>query len=179
MKKELHDMIGKHKGCPALVMGHGPSLNEYISRLHDYKQKGVILFGCNEWSRIYAETPDYIVYASTVDTLAHNKELLNSCFGKTTVLYADSVDLVDRSWVENNIRCDYIPYDQKHNDNRHCGDGICCSMIIPGRLTIQEEVKKLTGYDRIYSAGSSVALHMTAAAVLFGCNPIYGVFPVD
>jgi hypothetical protein len=173
MRLNFSDIIGRHKGAPALVIGHGPSLNNYINMLPFYRSKGVILFGCNEWFRIYLNAPNYVVYASNMDTLGAYVDVINSNADKLFVIYADSVDLVDRSWVETNIKCDYIGYDQKHFDSRPCCDRNCCKHIIPGRLTIQEELQKFTGHTCHYGSGDTVAVHMLASAILMGCNPIY------
>ena len=52
MKYELKDIFDKHKGKSALIIGHGPSLNNHIKKLTYYRNKGIILFGCNQWLRL-------------------------------------------------------------------------------------------------------------------------------
>jgi len=164
------DVIDKHKGRPCLVMAHGPSLNEHLGRLDDYKNNNFVLIDCNEWDSFHSQIPDYIVYANTIETMLRNSSKLNRW--NTTVVYADSVDLTPRDWVEGHIICNYLPYDQRHFNQKKCGTGRCCDRI-QDRLTIQEEVQKYTGYSDHYSSGDTVALHMIALGVLLGCNPVY------
>jgi len=173
MKLEYKDIINKHKNSPALVIGHGVSLNPYIPMIKDYKDKGYILFGCNFWEAIYKQAPDYWVLASNFNTIQKFLPKMNACAGNTSVLYADSVDLVDRSWVQTNLKADYLGYDQKHFDGLPCYDKICCKQAIPGRLTVQQEVQQYTEYNARYGSGDTVVLHSIAFSILFGCNPIY------
>lgn len=173
MKLEFKDVINKHKGCPALVIAHGPSLNVYLNRLNELKNLGHILIGCNEWFSFYKDSPPhYHVLANNIYTINKLCGTMNTF--NTTVVYADSVDLTDRTWVENNLKCDYLPYDQRHFNSGGCGCNYpCCSRIIPGRLTIQEELVKYTNCDQRYGSGDTVTLHSLSLAILLGCNPIY------
>tara|TARA_R110000787_G_scaffold240925_3_gene347129 strand:- start:747 stop:1733 length:987 start_codon:yes stop_codon:yes gene_type:complete len=41
------------------------------------------------------------------------------------------------------------------------------------RLTIQENLQKISGHESHYSPGDTVILHAIAAAIIMGCNPIY------
>lgn len=174
MKLDFSNVIGKHKDKPAFVALHGPSLNPFISRMTEFAEKNFVIIGCNEWYHIYPSTPPtYWILANTINTMRSESGRTNSIIGKTTVCYAESVDLTDREWVAANIQCDYLPYDQKHFGGQLCYERRCCHQIIPGRLTIQEELRKLTGAEKCYTTGASVCLHSLAFAVLFGCNPIY------
>jgi hypothetical protein len=76
MKYEFKDVFNKHRNSPALIIGHGPSLNERIESLARYREKEIILFGCNEWFRTYSQVPNYVVYASNIDTLSAYKSVL-------------------------------------------------------------------------------------------------------
>jgi hypothetical protein len=173
MKLEFKDVINKHKGTPALVLAHGPSLNTYLNKLDTLKSKGYILIGCNEWFSFYKNVPPhYHVLANNIYTINRLYQTMNQY--DTTVVYADSVDLTDRNWVKNNLKCNYLPYDQRHFNSGGCGCNYpCCSRIIPGRLTIQEELTKYSNINERYNSGDTVALHSMSLAVLLGCNPIY------
>lgn len=175
MRLETKDILNKHRGQSAFIIGHGPSLNPHIDRIKDYRDKGFILFGCNEWYYIYDTAPNYLVYASSVDTMMKNKDMLNSHAGKTVAIYADSADVTNREWVASNVVCDYMPYDQRHFGGAQCGSIVCCPHIIPGRLTVQEELQRYSGADKHYGGGDTVALHMLSFAILMGCDPIYFV----
>jgi len=51
------------------------------------------------------------------------------------------------------------------------GNGVCCERI-EDRLTIQEELQKISGHNEHYSTGDTVALHAIAFAIIMGFNPI-------
>ena len=52
-------------------------------------------------------------------------------------------------------------------------NGRCCVRINKDRLTIQEYLQEISGYDQHYSTGDTVAFHAIAFAIIMGCNPIY------
>lgn len=173
MKLEFKDIVDKYKSKPALVMASGPSLDAYKGNLAHYKDNGVILVGCNEWYTMYDVTPHYWVLANTIITLPREKDMMNQ--RKATVVYADSVDLTDRGWIEQNLQCDWMGYDQRHFSGYPCCDKKCCHHIVPGRLTIQEELQRWSAHTVRYGSGDTVALHCITTAVLLGCNPVYVV----
>ena len=90
------------------------------------------------------------------------------------------MDLTPRQFVDDHLKVEFIGYDQRHWNSEICGWGpgpegraMCCAGIIPGRLCIQEELKKVTGVSYHYGAGDTVGVHMLALAVITGLNPIY------
>lgn len=173
MKLEFKDVINRNKGKPSLVLCHGPSLNDLTANLDEIK-KSTILIGINRWYNFHSTVPDYWVLANNFTTIQNQSSKIN-LYKQTTVVYADSVDLTDRNWISANIHSDYLPYDQRHFANKPCGSclGRCKSIIVPGRLTIQEELKKHTGTDRKYGCGDTVAIHGIALGIFLGCCPIY------
>lgn len=171
MKYDFTKIIGKHKNNPCIVVAHGSSLNEQVERFSEYKDNGFVFIGCNDWYNFYDNIPDYVVYANNIETVMRNHVKMNKW--NTCIVYADSVDLTDRKWIEDNLKCDYLPYDQRHFEGKKCGCGRCCERIIENRLTIQEDLQRYTGYDKHYGSGDTVTLHMLSLAVLLGCNPIY------
>jgi hypothetical protein len=187
MKLQFSDIIGKHLNVPALVIAHGPSLNDYLSRLEDLKQKGFIIIDCNNYYDFHKIKPDYLCFASNYETIAKKIDHLNICHD-STIIYANSVDFTDDTWIQNNLKCNYVAYDQRHFQHKNCNElmgsnlkdyggytinGQCCQYIDKNRITIQEELQKLTGYYRHYKTGDTIALHEIALAVLLKCNPIY------
>lgn len=174
MKIQFKDIIDKHKNNKCLVVGHGPSFTPYIDKLQHYKEQGFVIIDCNDFYNFHDVTPTYIVFASSQNTMLVNKEKLNNL--NTTVVYADSADLTDKKWIEENITCDYLPYDQRHFDGTKC---VACDSFGCGRhfnnnrLTIQEELKKYSNYNDRYGTGDTVVLHMISLSILLGCNPIY------
>jgi hypothetical protein len=181
----LNDIKSKYQ-CPALAIAHGPSLTPFISKLPNFRELNFKLFGCNDWHKIYSTVPDYWLMANTENTCYTDKELLNKY--QIPFVYADSVDLTDRNWIKDNLTCPVLPYDQRHFNGKTCNEllnsekrslggytvnGKCCNHIIPGRLTIQEELQQLAYFPYHYSSGSTAFLHSITLAILCGCNPIY------
>ncbi len=172
MKLEFKDIINKHKNRSALVVAHGSSLNNYLDKLDKLKKKGFILLDCNEWYCFHKNIPDYWVTANNEINMKNSCNRINKY--NITIFYADSVDLTDRQWADEKIKCNYLPYDQRHFSGKQCiPTSDCCKHIIPDRLTIQEELMKYTSYLKKYSTGHLVSVHMLSFAILMGCNPIY------
>lgn len=171
-KLSFSDIYDRNKGQPAFVAGHGPSLNEFSGKM-DQISKEMVLFGCNDWYYFYNVAPHFWVLANTMMTVATECGRINRYKDSTILCYADSVDLTDRGWIDASVGAKYLPYDQRHFTSHPCGCGACCRHIIPGRLTIQQELQKYTGHSKMYGCGDTVVLHSIALAILNGCNPIY------
>ena len=219
---EFKDLIDKHKDEACVVAASGPSLNTVKGNIEKGQRKGKLLrISTNNWYDFFDEKPDYWVLANTqtetVQNLAHkmNEHMV-------PILFADSVDLTEESFIEENLKCDYLGYDQRHFKNStcmeiiksfkehyenkqdfnfleygnnskmwappRCNDGAgfsgvlsygvgfngrCCRRIKKNRLTIQEELQQVSGFNQHYSTGDTVALHLIAFAIIMGCNPIY------
>lgn len=98
----------------------------------------------------------------------------------TTFLYTDCLDITPPDIVDRLLTCNYIGYDQRHFNNKHCtwgklpgGRAWCCTGIIPDRLCIQEHLQQFTSYTKRYGSGDTVGVHMLATAIMLGLNPIY------
>jgi len=171
MKLSFSDIEGSHKNHPCLVIAHGPSLNTHLPKMEEYRQKNVVLIDCNDWDNFHNIIPDYVVYANNIETMLKNCSRVNRW--NTTIVYADSVDLTPRRWIDEHITCDFLPYDQRHFLQKDCGSGVrCCGRILE-RLTIQEELQRYSSFKEHYGSGDTVSVHMLAFAVLLGCDPIY------
>lgn len=185
MRIEFSDIIDSHKGKTALCVATGPSFRPYLEQvkaLSKENSKDYCFLSMNDFDKIFELRADYRVVANNV--LSIEKEYLRYNKGPT-LIYADSVDTTPRARVEELMSFDYLPYDQRHFKGDHCiwgegedGRAPCCEHIIPGRLTVQEELQKYTGCPELYSTGATGALHMVAISVLLGCKEIY-VFGVD
>jgi hypothetical protein len=111
---------------------------------------------------------------NNVDNSNNMMHLIN--YYKTTWIYADSVDLTNYEWIDNNIQTNYLPYDQRHFDGKECcvcQSYGCKKYLQPQRLTIQEELMKYTNYHKRYESGHTVALHSMAFSILMGLSEIY------
>lgn len=173
MRIELTDIINKEKGKKGIVLGLGPSAKKYLKQIrHLENNDEYIIISCNTIDEMSDIIPDYWVLASSVDTIQSMHQRINKC-PKTTVVYADSVDMTPKEKVKSLLSVNYIPYDQRHFDNKNCPVGYCCNHREEDRLTIQELLKKYTNYNLHYSTSHTVANHMLALAILLGLNPIY------
>ena len=174
VRLEISNIINKHAYQPAIILGHAPSLDAIKDDLLKYKEAGYILMGVNQWFDLYPTVPNYWTMASTVDTPMNYMKVINTC--KLDVLYADSVDLVDKEWLDTVCENDYLAFDQRHFKGKECS--VCntfgCSKYLnTRRLTLQEELMKYTKSNFHYGSGSTGCLHACAFAILMGCDPIY------
>jgi hypothetical protein len=174
MRLQLSGLLKKHSGTSAVVLGHGPSLDNYKVHIEGWKRDRIVV-GCNEWYYVYDTVPHYWVLANSIQTMRSDADNMNRFAGQTTVLYSDTVDLTDHAWIERNIKCDWLSYDQRHFDGIPCFVKICCKNIDPGRITMQQELQKMSGHLLHYGSGDTVLLHCISLAVIMGCNPVYVV----
>jgi len=169
------DILNKEKGKVGLVCGSGGSLREYhelFERLSKTQKDKYCCIAANQWHQKTNLDVDYWVVANSVYTVAKEYNTFNS--KNSTLIYADSVDKTDRNFVESNLKIDYLAYDERHQGGNPCQrQSACCNNIIPGRKTIQEYLKNITSYNKIYNSCGTVGIHMIAVAVILGCNPIY------
>ena len=156
MKLTFDTLANKHKNTSAIVVAHGPSLNQYIPKMEILKDKGHIIFDCNEWFTFHSAMPHYWVTANSEFTIKKHIDLYNSF--DCTPLYASSVDKTPIEWAEENLNKDFFPYDQRNFGQEN---------------NLQYQLQKYTQYNDHYGAGDTVALHMLAFAIIMGCNPIY------
>jgi hypothetical protein len=173
MKLKLCDIIDRHKNQPALVMGLSSSLNPYVKKINEFDN--YVKISCNHWFEVPGLKADYWVLSNSDDTINRFYGTMNIL--KIPVFYADSVDNTPREFIEKNLKCDWFGFDERHfNDEPYhrCLIKInnCCDNLIPGRLTIQEELKRVSGYPIMNRMVCTVAEHMITFALLMGCNPI-------
>lgn len=171
--KNLTDLISLEESKTAIVCGLGPSLSETIEYITK-NRKDLVLISCNDIDLVTSLSPDYWVFANSVQTVSFmNKRFRNH--PKSTIVHSDSVDTTPRKWIESNLSdLNYVGYDQRHFNNskcKNCPNG--CENFIDGRLTIQEQLQKFTNNDERYSTGDTVAVHMLALSILLGCKNIY------
>lgn len=187
MHLQLPDIILRDKGKTGFVVGLGPSLRNQLAMLKqiDQDKESFKIISCNNADQVTDLLFDYWMVAKPENlgnTLnienAHNRYVSRP---KALLLYTDCLDLTPRSLVTRLLgNIDYIGYDHRHFKGTPCTAGsgpagrqICCEHLIAERLCIQEVLQKVTKYDRHYSSGDTVEVHMLALAVIAGMNPIY------
>jgi len=115
------DIIDRHKGEVAVICAHGPTLSENLTpilRLQEINK--IVRFSANNWFDFIHEDrhPDYWVLASNIDTVENYSHKMNRSGAK--ILFADSVDMTSYEWIEDNLKNDYYPYDQRHFQGHGC-----------------------------------------------------------
>jgi len=168
-------VIDRHRGVPAFVAVHGPSLVPVRDNILALQSRGRALrFSANEWWQFFPTPPDYWVAANNVLRIEHIAPVVRAHPSVRAVMFADTVDLTPYDSVDALLSCDYVGYDQRHFNSSPCTPrGACCDRLVPGRETLQEVLQAVAGTDRHYGTGHTVAVHMIAFAILMGCSPIY------
>ena len=116
---DIENIVNQCAGQPAVIACHGPSLNSVKDKILDLQtQKKLIRFSLNNWFDFFDTKPDYWVLASTIDTVGVYAEIMNK--SNVPTFFADTVDQTDDSFIENNLKCDYLGYDQRHFKGHTC-----------------------------------------------------------
>lgn len=171
MKLTFGQLKNKHSGQKCIVCAHGRSLNLYRDKLPELKRAGYVMFSTNEWYHFYDAIPKYWILANSENTIYNMHGMMNT-YPESIIIYADSVDLTDRDFVDKHLRLDYLPYDQRHPNGHPCC-GECCKHAIPGRLTIQQELYEYAKVLPTYEGGGSGITHAIAIAIIMGFKEIY------
>ena len=132
MKISYEDILDKHKGTPCVVALHGPSLSPYIEKIQELQvAEKAIRISVNEWFDFFKEKPDYWVVSNTEFNIRDS--VLNENIWKqrgypvnvfntygVPLLYNKAADLTDPEFVDKNLKCDYLPFDNKHFKGHKC-----------------------------------------------------------
>ncbi len=170
--KDIINLIDSVNNKTAFVAALGPSLRPYIEWINNNRNY-LTLISCNDVDLMTPLSPDYWGFANSIQTMPFMAERFKS-YPNSTIVYADSVDQTPRSQVEKILDKDFYGYDQRHFNGQTCSK--CpnrCANVIPERYTIQEHLQQYTNHSERYSTGDTVAVHLTALAVLLGCKKIY------
>jgi hypothetical protein len=212
---KISDIIDKHKGEPCFIACHGPSLNQYKRELVSARKEGKILrLSVNNWWDYFENPPDYWILSSSEHAFTVRKVFPILSTTATPLFFSDDGDFTPKSFIEENLKSDWLVYDQRHWEGKDCIqilkqfkkhyeenkdfhfarfgnneimwhpprcftnsghalDRRCCAQNVPPRVTLQEELQRLTGATAHYSTGDTVALHAISFAIIMGCNPIY------
>jgi len=187
------DIIDKHKGIPAILQCHGPSADKNKDAISEFcKNNETVIFGINEWHQFKNDVkPDYWLRSFPQrPSIELDYEYYNEhTKGGVTLLSCDVVDSSSLESAMENLTCSYLPFDLRHFNRQSCQDNFskdpkwflpryftffsdCCNR--KGRITLQEELKRYTDYDELYSPSTHTsAINMIAFAIIMGCNPIY------
>lgn len=120
MKKlKFQDILDKHKNTPCVVACHGPSLDSHKQKIENLQKEGKLLrLSTNNWYDFFSHQPDYWVLSNTEFTIKSNIDKINQY--KIPLFYASSADLTSDDFINKNLLCDYLPYDQRHFKGLTC-----------------------------------------------------------
>ncbi len=119
MKLTIKDIIDKHKNMPAVIAAHGPSLNFNKKKIIDAHNKNTILrFSVNNWWDYFDRQPDYWILSSTIWTMERIMPKLQETM--VPVFFSDDGDFTPKSFIEQNLKSDWLVYDQRHWEGKKC-----------------------------------------------------------
>ena len=121
MQITYKDIIDKHKNVPCVVGCHGPSLNKDRAKIEKLQNEGkIIRLSTNRWYEYFNIPPDYWILSNNETNIQNQLQVMNET--GCPVFYADTVDLIDPTFVTGSLNVDYLPYDQRHFKNHKCID---------------------------------------------------------
>lgn len=170
---DVSAMRGELAGQTVVVVGSGPSLH-----VQEIEEKCVFFFIGDSFLRTERRgSSNYFVRANSLfPNLEKGSHLELLRHLDATWVFARSVK-ESQTPVEKLLqKCQSRPsytFDQRHFGAKPCEPrSDCCGDINPAARTLQEQVADLVGANNIYSAGSTVAIHAVALAILAGANRI-------
>ena len=170
------DFINKHVNVPAVLTGHGPSLENDIEEIQELQEDGkLIRFSVNNWWHFFELPPTYYTLCNDYWSVERTRQIVeDSSDVINAVFYCDCLDPVDPDYIRDNCSVDYVPYDQRHHSGVSCVpyDPSCCPHV-KLRYSIQEIVAKKVGHDEMRTLFVSSVYMSYYLAVIMGCNPIY------
>jgi hypothetical protein len=134
MRIKIEELINKHKNTPCVVALHGPSLNKDKEEIKQFQNNKGMRISVNEWYDYFSEKPDYWVVSNSEFTVSNSmlpnyiwdvyRKWPKDIFNKFNIplLYNCTADLTDSAFVDENLKCDYYPFDSRHFMQKKCSD---------------------------------------------------------
>jgi hypothetical protein len=187
MSKDISEIANSKFGLKSHVVGHGPSLNQHLENLCTLPENEILL-SVNDVDRFTGLRPDYWITSNPEYTIPTMYERINK-IKNTTFIYSDVVDTTDKQIVNDLLSVPYYTFDSFHFKSQPnifyvkgwrlgCQRGwLDCCNHIKKRLTIQELLQQISGYDKHYSTADTNILHALALSIIIGSKNInlYGV----
>lgn len=118
-KLKIADIIEKHNNKPAIICCHGPSLNSHKDAIAELQASGkLIRFSVNNWYHHFETAPNYWVISNSEYAIPVVQDIMNK-FG-APVFYSKEGDPSTDEYIQENLKCDYLPYDQRHFKGHDC-----------------------------------------------------------
>lgn len=118
MRLNIDNIIDRHAGQKAYVCGHGPSLANDKERIVRDQASSAIRFSPNNWYDFFDVSPSYWILSNTNYDISKMFEIMNQA--ASTVIYSIDGDPTPYEFIDRNLKCDYLPYDQRHFKNHDC-----------------------------------------------------------
>jgi hypothetical protein len=132
MKLKLKDIESKHREEACVIAAHGPSLDNTKLKIEELQKKNMLLrISVNEWFDFFKQKPDYWIVSNseftikasmTNDPLWQHRQYPHDVFNKYKIplFFNSTADLTEESFIKNNLKCDYLPYDTRHFKSHTC-----------------------------------------------------------
>ena len=118
-KIKIPEIINIHEGTPAIICGHGPSLNDNKEKISDLqREQKIIRFSVNNWYDHFDVAPNYWIISNSEFSIPIMHEKMNT-HGSPVFYSKDGDDSTDE-YIEKTLTCDYLPYDQRHFKGHNC-----------------------------------------------------------
>lgn len=155
MKMKFDDIINRHSGSTAYILGLGPSLDINHDKYRALsKEEGNIFFSCNHaYNYIPAIELDYLITANSVFTVKNQHAYFNQ--GGKTLLWADTVDDTSLDEANRLLTIDWLNYAER------------------GKDSVQNKVREYCNSPVHLSAPGTVVGSIICFAILMGCTDIY------
>lgn len=186
-KLNISNLVGRESDKICHVIGHGPSLYKYLDHLSNLNSDHITV-SVNDIDMCTNIKPDYWIVCNPCYNMDCLSQRVNK-FTDTKFVYCDVIDMTSFDKVDSLLKVDYFTFDFLHfksSQNSFFVKGQefgcqkawipCCSRI-QDRLTIQELLMRVSGYENHYSTGDTIILHALALGIIIGSKVInlYGV----
>lgn len=117
---DIGEIVDIHKNCPAIVCGHGPSLDIHKERIVQLHNEGKIKrFSVNHWFDMFDSAPDYWVISNPEFQIVDWMSRFN--FYDSFLLFSPTCrERSSNDFIKNNLRCKNVLFDQRHFKNHDC-----------------------------------------------------------
>ena len=118
-KLKIPEILNKHQNVPAVICGHGPSLNDSKEKIINLqKEQKIVRFSVNNWYDHFDIVPDYWIISNSEFSIPIMHEKMNA-YGSPIFYSKDGDDSTDE-YIKKTLTCDYLPYDQRHFKGHDC-----------------------------------------------------------
>jgi len=142
MFRSIKGLQGKFKNIPAVIVGAGPSLEKNGHLLSLLENKALIFAGGSALNALEAEPH----FAASIDKEAPYRQFKAHSFSQAPFLYQSRMNPENFSLV--------------HGE----------ALLMPDGNS--QAINWIQGEENLFNGGWTVGNFLTAAAVLFGCNPV-------